>query len=171
MHSFAANKRENMPESIRQLREDVLCLEQIPPLSATAARLLEIATDPDLEVAQLAEVIEQDPPLTARILGLANSAFFGQANPVLTVEEAIIRVLGLNMVRSLALSLALAGSFNTAACPAFRLDRYWLQALASAALGRELCAVIDDERAMPDLLFADCCTTWARSCWCTCGRM
>lgn len=141
------------PESIRQLREDVLCLEQIPPLSTTATRLLEIATDPELDVNQLAGVIEQDPPLTARILGLANSAFFGQANPVVTVEEAIIRVLGLNMVRSLALSMALAGSFETGACPAFRLDDYWLKALATAALARELALAVKDEQAPPDLVY------------------
>lgn len=142
-----------MPESIRRLREDVLCLEQIPPLSTTATRLLEIATDPDLDVPQLAAVIEQDPPLTARILGLANSAFFGQANPVLTVEGAIIRVLGLNMVRSLALSMALAGSFDTSACPAFRLEDYWLNALGTAALARELGVALKDEQAMPDLVY------------------
>lgn len=142
-----------MPESIRGLREDVLSLEQIPPLSMTATRLLEIAVDPELDVVQLAQVIEQDPPLTARILGLANSAFFGQANPVMTVEEAIIRVLGLNMVRSLALSMALAGSFDSSACPSFHLDEYWLRSLVTAALARELAVVLKDEQAAPDAVY------------------
>jgi len=142
-----------MREIARQLREDVLDLEHIPPLSVTATRLLEIATDPELEVADLAAVIGQDPALCARILGLANSAFFAQSKPVLTVEEAIIRVLGLNMVRSLSLSMALAGSFDVAACPAFDLADYWLKSLASAALARDLALALRDNQLDPDTVY------------------
>lgn len=142
-----------MQQIARQLREDVLDLERIPPLSMTATRLLEIATDPDLEVTDLASVIGQDPALCARILGLANSAFFAQTKPVVTVEEAIIRVLGLNMVRSLSLSMALAGSFDVGPCKAFDLADYWLKSLASAALGRDLALALNDEQIDPDTVY------------------
>ena len=93
-------------------------LEHLPPLTPVATRLLAVTSDPDLAINELAAIIEQDPPLTARILGLANSAFFGQVNPIFKVEHAIIRVLGLNMVRSLALSIALTG--GTVACQSRR---------------------------------------------------
>lgn len=116
------------------LRDSVLKLDYLPPLSPTATRLLAVAADPELEITALAGIIEADPPLTARVLGLANAAFFGQVRPVLDVEQAIIRVLGLNMVRSLALSMALAGSFDTRACLSFRLSEYWMGALATAQL-------------------------------------
>jgi HD-like signal output (HDOD) protein len=120
------------------VRDEILRLEQIPPLSATAAELLRVAGDPDLDAKQLAKVLERDPPIAARIVGLANSAFFGQQRPVLGVEEAIIRVLGLNLVRSLALGMALAGSLDTSRCPLFDLRHYWVVALGSATLGRDL---------------------------------
>jgi HD-like signal output (HDOD) protein len=124
------------------LRDEVLGLDHLPPLTAATTRLIEVASDPDLEIKELAEIIDQDPPLTARILGLANSAFFGQKNPVLTVEQAIVRVLGLNMVRSLSLSMALAGSFNTKQCQNFDIGDYWLHALVTsavaAAVGRKV---------------------------------
>jgi HD-like signal output (HDOD) protein len=123
------------------LHDEVLGLDHLPPLTAAATRLIEVASDPELEIKELAEIIEQDPPLTARILGLANSAFFGQKNPILTVEHAIIRVLGLNMVRSLSLSMALAGSFDTSQCDNFKIGDYWLHALVTstlaAAVGRQ----------------------------------
>ena len=116
------------------LRDEVLGLDHLPPLTAAATRLIEVASDPDLEIKELAQIIDQDPPLTARILGLANSAFFGQRNAVLTVEQAIVRVLGLNMVRSLSLSMALAGSFNTKQCQNFDIGDYWLHALVTSAV-------------------------------------
>jgi HD-like signal output (HDOD) protein len=118
------------------VKDDILRVDYLPPLSVTATRLLEAIADPDVEVRRLAGIIEQDPPLTGRILGMANSAFFGQSRPVLSVEEAIIRVLGLNMVKSLALSIALVGSFDTRGCPGFRLRDYWLAALGTAALAQ-----------------------------------
>ena len=133
-----------LPDPTRDpsLRHEVMNLEHLPPLTPVAARLLAVASDPDLAINELAVIIEQDPPLTARILGLANSAFFGQVNPIFKVEHAIIRVLGLNMVRSLALSIALSGSFDTRQCRSFDPSDHWLNALATsalaAAIGRRL---------------------------------
>ena len=120
------------------VKDDILRVDYLPPLSVTATRLLEAVADPDVEVRRLAGIIEQDPPLSARILGMANSAFFGQARPVLKVEQAIVRVLGLNLVKSLALSVALAGSFDTRGCPSFRIRDYWRSALATAVLAQAL---------------------------------
>jgi HD-like signal output (HDOD) protein len=114
----------------------VLKLKHLPPLSATAVQLLELLADDDLSLEKLAQVISQDPGISARILGVANSAYFAQTKPVLTIEDAIIRVLGLNMVRSLSFSLAVSGAFDTKQCPNFNLEAYWYRALATAALSR-----------------------------------
>jgi HD-like signal output (HDOD) protein len=115
-----------------------LQLDHIPPLSGTASALLGVANDPDLDAKRLAGILERDPQLTARVLGLANAAFFGQSRPVLNLEEAIIRVLGLHVVRNLALSMALAGSFDVSNCPDYDMQKYWLTALGSAELSRRL---------------------------------
>ncbi|EGV52597.1 putative signal transduction protein [endosymbiont of Riftia pachyptila (vent Ph05)] len=119
-------------------KERVLRVKHLPPLSATASQLLELLPREDVELKELAEVIGQDPGLTGRLLGLANSAYFALPSPVLTVEAAIIRVLGLKMVKSLAFSIVLAGAFDTHQCPAFLLDRYWYKSLATAFLARRL---------------------------------
>jgi HD-like signal output (HDOD) protein len=97
---------------------------------------LGVLGDPEVEIDEIATIIEQDPALVARILGLANSAFFGQAKAITEVRQAIIRVLGLNLVKSLALSISLAGVFDTKACRAFKVADYWYAALGSAALTR-----------------------------------
>ncbi|MCG7870688.1 MAG: HDOD domain-containing protein [Candidatus Thiodiazotropha lotti] len=121
-----------------QAKEQVLKLQHLPPLSTTATRLLALLSEEDLSLHKLAEAIDQDPGLSARILGMANSAYFGQQNPVLKVEDAIIRVLGLNMVKSLAFSIAVSGAFDISNCHQFDIKQYWLESLSTAILARHL---------------------------------
>ena len=137
-------------QTASEAKQQILMLKQLPPLSATAVRLLDILSNDNLSLTDLAGVISQDPTVTARILGVANSAYFGQATPIHTVEEAIIRVLGLNMVKSLAFSIAISGVFNTANCQGFDLEAYWYRSLATAMLSREICRHLDESQ-QPDL--------------------
>jgi len=111
-------------------------IKTLPPLPRTAARLLEIIGDPEVEIDLVVRIIEQDPPLTARILGLANSAYFGQVREISSVREAVIRVLGLNLVKNLSLSIAMAGTFDTSACREFSIAKYWFKSLGTALLAR-----------------------------------
>jgi HD-like signal output (HDOD) protein len=127
-------------QTARQAQQQVLKLQYLPPLSATATRLLTLLSEEDLALNKLAAAINQDPGLIARILGLANSAYFGQQSPVLRVEDAIIRVLGLNMVKSLAFSIAVSGAFDISACNHFDIKQYWLESLSTAILARQLCS-------------------------------
>ena len=122
----------------RSFYEHLISTEAIPPLPASAARLLTLATDPDVDIDRLVEVIEQDPPLVAKVLGIANSAFYSPRTPVLTVKEAIVRVLGLRMVANLSFGLAIGGGLDTSACPSFDLTRYWVLALGTADMAAGL---------------------------------
>lgn len=117
-------------------RHEILEIKHLPPLSITAARLLEAIGDPDIDVDDLADIINQDPGLMGRIVGLANAAYFGQRNPITTVQEAIIRVLGINMVKSLALSISISGAFQSNSCPGFDTKNYWFNAIGCATLSR-----------------------------------
>jgi HD-like signal output (HDOD) protein len=111
---------------------------ELPPLSVTANRLLALLSDPDLDICDLAGVIDQDPPLAARIIGLANAAYFSPRSPVVNVYQAILRVLGMNFVRNLALSMVVAGSFDPHRCPGFNVRRYWFEALSVGVLAHTL---------------------------------
>ena len=59
--------------------------------------------DQDMTVGQLSQVILRDQALTANILKLANSAFYGNARQVTTVTEAVV-LLGFSVIKSLAIS-------------------------------------------------------------------
>ncbi|MCW8945345.1 MAG: HDOD domain-containing protein [Sedimenticola sp.] len=128
----------------------VLNVKHLPPLSMTASKLMAAISDDEIDLKELAGIIDQDPGLAARIIGLANSAYFSQPTPVYSVEEAIIRVLGLNMVKSLALGITVAGAFEIDRCPRFDLAGYWFEALASGQLARSLVMAVSAD-ARPDM--------------------
>jgi len=141
-------------QTASKAKQQVLQLKYLPPLSPTASRLLELLSDENLSLGGLSRVISQDPVITARILGVANSAYFGQTTPIHSVEDAVIRVLGLNMVKSLAFSIAVSGSFDTSRCHEFDMKTYWHHSLATAMLSRLICRGMSAEnRPDPDGLY------------------
>jgi HD-like signal output (HDOD) protein len=141
-------------QTASEAKFQVLKLKHLPPLSSTAASLLELLADENLSLGRLSKVISQDPAITARILGVANSAYFGQTTPIHSVEDAVIRVLGLNMVKSLAFSIAVSGAFDTRRCHGFDLKAHWFYSLATATLSRLICRGMSAEcQPDPDELY------------------
>lgn len=107
-------------------------------LPATALRCIENFCGEDLDASNFCEVVSQDPALTARFIGIANSAFFALPRPVYELETAILNVLGLDFARSLGLSMALSGCFNAQHCEGFDLKHYWATALLQASFVTKL---------------------------------
>lgn len=67
----------------------------------------------DAAPATLARLVESDPAITVRLLGFANSAYFGLVRQISSVEEAII-YLGVETLRDLVLTLEVFGAFGPA---------------------------------------------------------
>ena len=76
----------------------------IPMLPEVAARVISLASNPDVTISHLAQVITKDQVLTTRLLSLANSAYYTSSIDVSTVPEAIMRM-GAAAVRNLAVTL------------------------------------------------------------------
>ena len=120
--------------------QDILLL---PPLPAIALQLLRLISREDCNIQELSELIEQDPGVAARIVGIANSAYFARPTPVCSVADAIVRVLGLNLVRGIAIGIALSKPFDASACPDFNVESYWYRAMCSATLAAQLAPLVD----------------------------
>jgi len=104
----------------------------LPPLPATAQEILTCFGDEFIDAENVASVVEGDPGICAKLLGLSNSAYFGLAEPVNDIGEAISRVLGVDTVRSLVLAMAIQQSFNSKKCPPFDVERFWKTSLMTA---------------------------------------
>lgn len=105
--------------------------QTLPPLPFLAHDILIATASDDADLAGIAEKISREPGIAARIIGIANSAFYHGSRPIHSVEGAIVR-LGVKRVRMLTLSTLLADSFDTKKCRAFKPDLYWYQAMGTA---------------------------------------
>ncbi len=123
--------------TIDQIRMEVQKQKELPTLSPNIERILSACEDYDINQGLLAEVLGESPTIAARLLGLANSAFFGQPGRVHSLSHAI-SVLGMVTVRSVSVGLALSGILKTDHCPHFQADRYWSSAVMTALMASQL---------------------------------
>lgn len=94
----------------------VLAVKHLPSLSEIYLQLQQLLADPDVDFGQMARIIEQDPAMTAELLHLANSAFFGRSRRVYQVEDAIV-FLGRDTIRTLTLSYSIFRQFDGSDSP------------------------------------------------------
>jgi len=113
-------------------RKIVASITTLPPLPATAQEILTCFGDEFIDADKVSAVIEGDPGICAKLLGVANSAYFGLIEPVHNIREAVSRVLGVDTVRSLVLAMAIQRVFISKKCPAFDTTRFWMQGLLTA---------------------------------------
>ncbi|MFQ5644299.1 MAG: HDOD domain-containing protein, partial [Thiogranum sp.] len=132
-------------DSNRQLSENgtdsisagLALLDELPQLPAAIHQLFEALSDDDIDRHQLAGILDQCPSLAAKLVGLANSAYFSRASRINGVSDAIF-VIGFRTVRSLATATALQEPFSNNRCPSFHPGRFWLHAALTAHVAREL---------------------------------
>ncbi len=104
--------------------------ETLPALPYAGHEILVATSSEEPDISDVAATIAREPGLAARIVAIANHAFFKRQEAVYSLEQAILRI-GLNRVRVLATSLLLNQVFDASACPAFQLERYWHDALTT----------------------------------------
>jgi HD-like signal output (HDOD) protein len=103
-------------------------IKNIPSLSTTVSKVLEICNNPQTSPADLNRVISLDPVLVGRVLKLVNSAYYGLDQQVTSLVRAII-MLGTNTVKNLALSSAVMGNFGSEEFQGLNAEAYWRHSL------------------------------------------
>jgi len=93
---------ETAARQLESLIEEV-CHSEISTIHQTLSRIIRIINDPSSSAKQLKDVIELDPPLSAKVLRRANSAFYGASHSIDEIQQAIVW-LGFDLVKELALS-------------------------------------------------------------------
>ena len=87
--------------------DSILASDRLPSLPEVAARIVELARNPEPDFDRMIEAIRSDPAIAGRILKTANSALLGMRTRASSIEMAVPR-LGSTMVRTLVLSFCLA---------------------------------------------------------------
>ncbi len=81
-------------------------IDDLPPLPDVVQKILSIVDQQDTGARDLARIITSEPSLTAKILKITNSSFYGLAQKVTTVSRAVV-ILGFNEVKNLVLGYSI----------------------------------------------------------------
>jgi putative nucleotidyltransferase with HDIG domain len=115
-------------------------IEDLPPLPAVAAKVMGMADDDRTSAMDLAQVLSTDQALTAKLIRISNSAYYGFARRVSTVREAVV-MLGFKQVRQVAVGASLINTFRGSKPgpnDPFNLDLFWGHSVAVAVAAEVL---------------------------------
>jgi diguanylate cyclase (GGDEF)-like protein len=126
------------------------CHNLLPTLPGVAVSIINLANNPDTDMAEVAKVIAVDPALVVKIFRVANSPFYGVRRKITNLRQAI-SVLGLNATLTLALSFSLGTPLRVGRRVTLDTSLYWRRSLITAVASRKL--GIQQGLDMPEELF------------------
>src|SRR3954471_12149784 len=121
-----------------RLLEQLKASPQLPSLPAIAIQALELTRRQDVNISEIADLIQNDPALSSKILKTVNSPFYGLPKQVSTISHALV-ILGLQAVKTLALGFSLLTNLKPpagGAAGAFDYMMFWKRSIYSAVAGR-----------------------------------
>ena len=118
----------------RRIQQRLEATLEIPPLDTTAQRIIKLRVDPDATIDDITGVVETDPALAAQVVSWAASPYYASTGKIRSVEDAIVRVLGFDLVINLALGLALGKTLSLPKDHPQQTTPYWQQSIYTAAV-------------------------------------
>jgi HD-like signal output (HDOD) protein len=119
------------------LRRLVTGMQQIPSQPTLYAEIKREAESKTASISVIGAIISKDMGMTAKILQLVNSSFFGLRSIVSTVEQAV-NLLGLDTVQALVLTVQVFSQFASTHGSRFNMDRLWEASTETGSLARAI---------------------------------
>ena len=124
-------------------KEDLLkMLDKIPQFSVSVSKVITLSGDPNAPPKEIIHAISLDPELTARVLKLINSSYFGVTSKIVSLQRAVV-MLGMNTIKNVAIStsvlskIKLRGNFKW-----YSNSEFWEHCLACAVASKMIAAKI-----------------------------
>ncbi len=128
------------------LKQLIQKIDSVPALPDLYCELIEtLKTNDSLE--NIAEIVSKDVGMTAKILQVANSPFFGVTEKVDEVSQAV-QVLGLDMIQTLVLSYQIFSKFDQETIQKFDLEKVWNHCLS---VGQRALKIAQFEKLHPEM--------------------
>lgn len=122
------------------LQRVVAGLESLPTLPDTYSRICDLISCEEPDVNKIGEIISHDVGMTANVLHLVNSAFFGLGKSIADPREAV-RYLGFNVIKALVLGHSVFRQMQGASESGLSLEEFTSRSLRTACLARRIAEV------------------------------
>jgi putative nucleotidyltransferase with HDIG domain len=119
-------------------------MDRLPSVPSLYVRMVETLQNPDADLAEVAELITQDLGMSAKILKLVNSAFFGLHRQVANPGEAVSYI-GLDTLKSLVLAVGAFSQYEDSHLGSFNITGLWTHSMETAATAKAIAAHEDSE--------------------------
>lgn len=112
---------------------------ELPTIPRVVQRLIAALRDPDVDTRKIGEALAQDPILSAKVLRLANSAFFGGQRSMSSIDAAVAMI-GIQALNRLIVACGVSSSFKE--IPGIDLGVFWRDALIAATAANKLAPLL-----------------------------
>jgi HD-like signal output (HDOD) protein len=102
----------------------------LPTLPQVVAKINALVDDPDVGTREIGAAVAEDAPLAAKVLKIANSAYYGLRETVLSTEHASA-VLGVRQLRTIAMQASVISQFDHLKDADFDVDGLWLHSIST----------------------------------------
>jgi len=150
----AVTRASNLEQSLKDqnLRQLVSRLDRLPSIPSLYVQIVEKLQDPEIGVDQIGDIVAKDMAMTAKILKLVNSAFFGLGRQISSPSDAV-SYLGMETIKSLVLSVHAFSQFSSVKLGEFSIDALWLHSQHTAGLAKEIARIEEAEHKLLDDCF------------------
>jgi len=125
-----------LPLRLKQRVEETFDLPAMPEL---ANDIMKLRVNSNASARDLAAIVMRDPSLSAQIMSWANSPYYGFSGRIASLEMAIMRVLGYEMVLNLSLGIVIGRSLSVPREGPLGLKAFWQHSVLCAVLAERLC--------------------------------
>lgn len=138
MKAFQLDEKPNFEhDDLKDLRSKIIKINTLTPLPSLVQEVLEVTEDASATARDLGDVVKKDQSLTAKVLKIVNSAYYGFHREIGNVDHAIV-VLGFEELRNIALAACFIQAFRTEENLRFDRTKFWTHSLGAAYVAKAL---------------------------------
>jgi len=150
----AITRAGDLEQSLRDqnLRQLISRMDRLPSMPSLYVEIVEKLQDPQIGLEEIGGIVAKDLAMTAKILKLVNSAFFGLGRQISSPVEAV-SYLGVDTIKSLVLSIHAFSQFADSKFKDFSIDALWVHSQQTAGLAKEIIRLEQGEPKVMDESF------------------
>jgi len=125
--------------TFQEIEKELSDIGNLPTISVVASKLLDLLVDNNIAMGKISELMQHDPAITAKILKIVNSAYYGVRKEVDTLKMALV-LLGINEISNIIMSLSLFRGFDlhNEGSEGFDREAFWEHSAITAYIAQHI---------------------------------